>query len=536
MSAKRSASKRIPRAKRATTVAPQTMGQIQSMREQQIGFLGRLDVDTMATMASYLLMSDRRTIVGDIRALASILACVPSSVCSSNVLWAAFNTAEFFRMPLSCSIWWVYTITSVADKPLRKAIWNAIDSQTVDHADLHKHNLIRLDIARTIMKILLMDEKPDRAVHGIMDTDYDCIIWALKTLRGHRLCKMPDHAFDLCADLVIRGGDVSRLRSLPPADDDNVCVSRYMYRIAIDTSEEMVVAVIDYFMKMESCVITYTLLQEACDLDRGINRDDDVIRMFTQHQTPLGVCHIIGHFLVKLTDPRRFAKIFAHIIIPLKYKLTIADKHIEAGTTDDEIFRLVDEKIGDINEEHLANFEWAAQIRLAARYGTRGCVIEMWNRCVEQLTPELYKTLVAIPVFQKTRPLEMILTNCANSAIYPLLIRDGLVVDTALIEKVLEKSICEGTDTVHHIKFLLEHLKITQRVAIQLLVVLMRLFKSHPKECECVRSGIADIMKQLKACNFASGEFRDFCRAAVRNASDPYDFICSLIATSPESG
>lgn len=523
MSAKRSASKRIPRAKRATTVAPQTMGQIQSMREQQIGFLGRLDVDTMATMASYLLMSDIRTLV-------SILACVPSCVLSSNVLWAAFDARRIFEMDPEEALIWVYTIASILDdQPTKTKLWEAIFASSSHCAcpAWGDDSRVSSSIFNTIFYMLTgKTTRPATRRFLIHTYEGSDTKWFMNVLQGKSLNSMPKWRWPICVGIVIRYRGIDTIQQIPMQHEYSLYCKK-AYSAAIATSEEKVSALITHFLRTDSHEAKNTLFTTVYEA----KRDNDMIRLIKENSEwfmdPL-ICRMI-----LMRDVDRFITFYPHVLMPNSARLNILAKHLQYcdGCS---IEKLVEpDTTYDTFAADTHSLIDSEKISLIRRYGHRlseTSAAKIWDEWYPSVLG-VYEALSSIPVFVATRDLCSLALRTKYPYILKRLICDGLVVTGNLLASTLTKvvggqfTLYPPKMTTELIQILLDNLEMTPNLAICLLKIIgpgFSRFRSH---------GLEYTLHFIKKCNFTTNEVAEYCKSTLRQSESAEGVLFAIIDT-----
>lgn len=506
------------RAKRtAVAPPPPTIGQMLSVRETQLGFLGRLDVDLMSMLASHLLMSDAQT-------LASMLAYFPMSVRTSAILWSAFNVTTLLYMAPDEAVAWVHAVSSIIDDAdWRAKMWNTIDSAINERAVTPPMCRLKNSdyIVQFVMRKMLLGDYDPSSDSKERQFSRNCADWLLCAMSGKSIKQVPHHSWTLCAALVVRCRGIDEIAKIP-VHTSEMCNHTYVYRVAASVSAEKASAVLAHFHQM------LHRFDEMALAAFMLGRDDDVIKIIGMRPS---AGRVLSQHFAKMRDVGRFVKLYQHIPLETTTKLLIS---LELGDADDsEIFRLVDRDIGDIACYELSGIGTSKQLKLLARYADRisdANASQIWMFMINDITPATYEALSAIPIFQETRNLAQIMRRSWNAAMYPLLLRDGLAMTDDMLMSVVEQRMAkDGIRANERIQFILEHIELTPKLAIDLLTRMRPMFGDRWSELLPVQQeGLEYLLQRIQTHKFDTTEVADFCSETLQSMRGVYQTMFAI--------
>lgn len=515
-----------PRVKRTTAVPPATMGEIQAMRESKLGMLGWLDIDAMASMLSYLLMSD-------VRALASILVHLPMSVRTSQVIWAAYDAAALRAMHPAKALIWVHTVAGlVADKAFRAKLWASIVSTDANFDYPHWIDglFYRGEILLAMQQLLTGDPVPDvRFAKYCRQNEAKKAKWMLRALDGMKVFNSPLYSRAECFDLVIRVRDAASIASFAPWPESSRQTVNILYATAAAMSAEKAVAVMDFFMQTPSAERCSGLVTAALDA----KRDDDVIKIVGM-SSAFDLNYTLGSWMRELHDADRFVKLYTHMRLTKQFKLLILKDQLNKGDgADNTIVDVIDKDITSVTFDDVHNLEPGSMISIIKRYVNMieaSEAAKMWRRFENgHMTPDRYRTLSSFEVFRKTREFDMIITKIWNRELYELMLGDGLVVTSELIKSVMFSTYYYGSANSECVSFLLEHIEMTPENAIKLLEITKFIYDMRPHNYERMfEAKCRVVLEYVHARMGETAEIRAHCLSMLKTAPGPYAMLYQI--------
>lgn len=510
------------RAKRAAApLAPATIGQIMSMRETQLGFLGRLDIDAMAMVAAFLLMDDIQT-------LASILVTFPMSVRTNSALWAAFDVRRFLSFTPGHALAWLHTITSIIDDAAWRAkMWDAIVAGIVSAKT-------RLPALATPLSSVLFPCTARNMLMGDFNLGAHFNVphqvaqleryaaWFVKAMRGQSIKQAPLEVWGLCAELIVRCRDVSAIATIPL--HGSKCEYPHVYRCASLVSAEKTAAVLAHFSSVEAAPNWDAIAKIAFELER----DDDLIELLKSNKAS---SHHLKSNFYSLYDTKRFRKLYHHMRLSADDSLEmIFGNH----STNEEIVQLLDSGIHTIYITDIMQLDWDARLKALARYGhllPAKDIPPMWGRFFDTMTPAVYEQLSAIPCMRAARNVDKIAKYCWDINLRPLLVRDGLVVTENMLFDTLDirRPHQWRVDTVERIKYIMDHIELTPALAIRLLALATQYYDTRKFQASHVAQSDFDyVLERIQAQKFPTAEVADYCSATLRSAPGAYGAMFAM--------
>lgn len=519
-----------PRVKRTTAVPLATMGEIRAMRESKIGMLGWLDIDTMASMLSYLVMSDVRT-------LASILVHLPLSVRTSPVIWAACDAAALRAMHPAKALIWVHTVAGLNDdKAFRAKLWESIVSTDASYDYPHWINgfFYRGETLLAMQQLLTGKTEPDvRFVKYCRRGEENKANWLLRALNGKKVFNSPLHSREACFDLVLRVRDTASVASFTPWPDTSRQSVNCLYMTAAEISAEKATAVVNFFMQSPSAERCAGLATAALDA----KRDDDAIKIVGL-SSAFDISYAVGSWMREMHDADRFVKLYPHMRLTKHFKLLIIkDQLSKDGGADSRIVDLIDNDITSVTFDDISNLGPDGIVWVIKRYGSMIKVSDanrMWLKIESgYMTPERYRTLSSFESFRETREFERIILRNWNRELYELLVGDGLVVTPELLKSVMHSMSYHGSANSERVSFMLEHIEMTPENAIKLLEIPKSIYDARPLDYERMfATNCRVVLEYVRARMGETAEIRAHCMTMLKAAPGPYAVLYQIASAT----